>query len=341
MVKKAKEQIAKVLKVNEKEIYFTSGGTESDNLAIIGCAMANKRAGMHLITTKIEHPAVLETMKYLEQQGFEVTYLPVNEYGQIRLEDLKAAMRRDTILVSIMHTNNEIGALQPIAEAGALIKAMNPRCLFHVDAVQGFGKCRIWPKKMMVDLLSVSAHKIHGPRGVGFLYVKDGVRISPLLSGGGQEKSLRSGTENLPGIAGFAKIAKRACAELSANEVHVKKLNNIFREILTEEIRACNIISNDECCPYVLNVAFPGLRAEVIQHSVEQKGVYISVGSACSSHKKDRSPTLTAMGYSNNVIDGAIRISFTYQNTPEQAEFAAKVICAEVKKLYGRRKGRR
>ena len=202
-VKHAKEQIAKVLKVNEKELIFTSGGTEADNLALTGAALANRRSGMHLITTKTEHPAVLKTMEYLEGQGFRVTYLPVDKTGRVRLEDLKKSMRQDTILVSVMHTNNEIGALQPIAEIGALIKKMNPRTLFHVDAVQGFGKFRIFPKKMYIDLLSVSGHKIHGPKGVGFLHAGEKVKLHPIVFGGGQQNGLRSGTENVPGIAGL------------------------------------------------------------------------------------------------------------------------------------------
>jgi len=207
-IRYAKETLARILKVNEKEIIFTSGGTESDNLALIGCALANNRRGNHLITTKIEHPAILQTMQHLEQQGFRVTYLPVDECGRVRLEDLHRAMTPETILVSIMHTNNEIGALQPIAEAGALIKRMNPNTLFHVDAVQGFGKARIYPKKMNIDLMSVSGHKIHGPKGIGFLYVGERVKIHPIAFGGGQQGNLRSGTENVPGIAGLAKAAE-------------------------------------------------------------------------------------------------------------------------------------
>ena len=193
-IRYAKETLARLLKVNEKEILFTSGGTESDNTALIGCAMANMRRGKHIITTKIEHPAILQTCKYLESQGFEVTYLGVDKSGRIVLEELKNAMRKDTILVSIMYVNNEIGSIQPIAEAAALIKKMNPGTLFHVDAVQAFGKFRILPKRMGIDLMSVSGHKIHGPKGVGFLYVSDKVKMNPITYGGGQQKNMRSGT---------------------------------------------------------------------------------------------------------------------------------------------------
>ena len=204
----ARDTFARILKVNEKEIFFTSGGTESDNLALIGCARANARRGKHLVTTQIEHPAVLNTMRYLESVGYQVTYLPVNAHGLISLEDLQRAVTQDTILVSIMHTNNEIGALEPVAEAAAVVKRRNPLALFHVDAVQGFGKAKIYPKRMGIDLLSVSGHKIHGPKGIGLLYIDERVKIQPILYGGGQQKNLRSGTDNVPGIAGFAKAAQ-------------------------------------------------------------------------------------------------------------------------------------
>ena len=207
-IKMARNVIAKNLKVNEKEIFFTSGGTEADNLAIIGTAMANRRAGNHIITTCIEHPAVLRTMEYLETQGFQVTYLSVDFAGRIHLEELEQVLTPSTILVSIMHTNNEIGAVQPIAEAGNLIKRYNPNIVFHVDAVQGYGKFRIHPKKMGVDLMSVSGHKIHGPKGVGFLYINEKVKIVPISYGGGQQKGMRSGTDNVPGIAGLAKAVE-------------------------------------------------------------------------------------------------------------------------------------
>ena len=226
----AKETLAKLLKVSEKEIIFTSGGTESDNLALIGGATANNRRGNHLITTQIEHPAILQTMRHLEELGYRVTYLPVDDCGQIHLEDLHRAMTPDTILVSIMHTNNEIGSLQPVAEAGALIKRMNPNTLFHVDAVQGFGKAKIYPKKMNIDMLSVSGHKIHGPKGVGFLYVGDKVKLHPIVFGGGQQQGLRSGTENVPGVAGLAKAAELLYQHFDEDIDHLYQCKRHFIE---------------------------------------------------------------------------------------------------------------
>ncbi|MBE5852512.1 MAG: cysteine desulfurase [Lachnospiraceae bacterium] len=326
-IKKAKEQIAKVLKVQEKEIYFTSGGTEADNLAIIGCAMANKRAGMHLITTRIEHPAVLETMKYLEKQGFEVTYLPVDKYGQIRLEDLKAAMRRDTILVSVMHTNNEIGAVQPIAEAGVLIKSMNPRCLFHVDAVQGFGKCRIWPKKMMVDLLSVSAHKIHGPKGIGFLYVGEKVKILPINYGGGQQKGMRSGTENVPAIAGLGLATQMIYSGLEADVEYIYKIRETFVQgvSLMEGITVNGKSGKDTSC-HVVSVSFAGVRSEVLLHALEDKGICVSAGSACASNHPQTSETLKAIGVEKHLLDSTIRFSFSVFTTMEEIEYTLQAL---------------
>ena len=337
----ARKIIAETIGASEKEIYFTACATESNNWALRGYLEANPRAGKKVLISSTEHPSVSETAAFLSKNGYQVELLTVDNKGIVDMDKLRSALTPDTAIISVMHVNSETGTIQPIKEISSIAKAVNPNIAVHSDCVQSYGKLPVSAKLMGVDMLSVSAHKIHGPRGVGFLYVKDGIRIAPLLCGGGQEKALRSGTENLPGIAGFAKIAKEACSKLEEHNKHVKELNKIFREIITEEIRSSNIISNEEGCPYVLSVSFPGLRAEVIQHSVEQKGVYVSVGSACSSHKKDRSPTLTAMGYNNNIIDGAIRISFTYQNTKEQADYAARVICAEVKKLYGRRKGRK
>lgn len=215
-IKDSKRTIAGIMKVQEKEIFFTSGGTESDNWALMGAAYANQRMGRHLITTKIEHPAILQTMDHLEEQGFEVTYLPVDSFGRIRLEDLERAVRRDTILVSVMYVNNEVGAIQPIEEAGRLLHEINPQILFHVDAVQGFGKLRLLPKKWNIDMVSVSGHKIHGPKGVGFLYIDERVKIRPIIFGGGQQRSFRSGTENVPGVAGIGKACELIYKDLDA-----------------------------------------------------------------------------------------------------------------------------
>ena len=257
----AREVIAKNLKVNEKEILFTSGGTESDNLALIGTAFANQRAGRHLITTQIEHPAILQTMQYLEKQDFEVTYLPVDENGQVKLEELQRSLRKDTILVSIMHTNNEIGALQPIAEAGERIKRFNPSIVFHVDAVQGYGKFRIHPKRMNIDLLSVSAHKIHGPKGIGFLYINEKIKIHPIIFGGGQQKGMRSGTENVPGIAGMA-IAIETVYQNLDNEI--EKLYQLKQRFIegAMEINDVKIngLTGKDSAPHVVSLSVRGVR---------------------------------------------------------------------------------
>ena len=228
----ATQTFARLLKVNEKELFFTSGGTESDNLALVGCAMANRRRGNHLITTRIEHPAILQTMHYLENQGFQVTYLPVTVDGRVRVQDLENAMTPNTILVSVMHTNNEIGAVQPIAELAAAVKRRNRNTLFHVDAVQGFGKAVILPKRMGIDLLSVSSHKIHGPKGVGLLYVDEKVKIQPILFGGGQQQNMRSGTENVPGIAGMAKAAEMLYSQFDEDISYLHQLKKRFIRFL-------------------------------------------------------------------------------------------------------------
>lgn len=326
-IRHAKEVIAKNLKVSEKEILFTSGGTESDNLAIRGCAYANCRAGRHLITTRIEHPAILQTMKHLEEEGFRVTYLPVDEKGCIRLEDLQRAITGETILVSIMHTNNEIGSLQPIKEAGALIKKMNPRILFHVDAVQGYGKFRIHPKKMQIDLLSVSGHKIHGPKGIGFLYVDEKVKIKPIVFGGGQQNGLRSGTEAVPAIAGMAKAIEMIYGNL---EEEVEKLYRL-KEAFVEGVQKLEGVTvNGHCdregAPHVVSVSVEGVRSEVLLHSLEDKGIYVSAGSACSAHKPQPSATLQAIGLSKELLSSTIRFSFSVFTTGEEIDYTLQAM---------------
>ncbi len=330
----ANETFAKILKVNEKEIFFTSCGTESDNIALVGTAMANHRTGRHLITTRIEHPAVLQPMAYLEKQGFEVTYLSVDRQGRISLEELEQAVRADTILVSIMHTNNEIGSIQPIAEAGALIKKRNPNTLFHVDAVQGFGKARIYPGKMHIDMLSASGHKIHGPKGIGLLYMREGAKVSPIMYGGGQQRGLRSGTENLPGIAGFAKAAELVYQDL---EQDVDRMYGL-REKLTNGVKNIEDIVLNGCpgregASHVVSVSFRGVRSEVLLHALEERGIYVSAGSACAAHKPQPSATLRAVGVEKELLESTIRFSLSGFTTEEEIAYTCQNLEEIVPKL--------
>ena len=344
-IRYARETLARLLKVSEKEILFTSGGTESDNTAIIGCAMANNRRGRHLVTTKIEHPAVLQTMHYLETQGFRVTYLPVDKSGRVRLEDLQNAITPETILVSMMLVNNEIGSIQPIEEAGALIKRMNPNILFHVDAVQGFGKIKIYPKRMNIDLMSVSSHKIHGPKGVGFLYVGERVKIMPITYGGGQQKNLRSGTENVPGIAGMTMAAEMAYENFEEDVNRLYELKEYFiQEITKLEGIQINGLTEDgnlrRTAPHVVSVSVAGVRSEVLLHALEDKGIYISAGSACASNKPQTSETLKAIGLQREYWDSTIRFSFSVFTTKEEMDYTLQVMYDIIPMLrkYTRRK---
>ncbi len=327
-VRYAKEVIAQNLKVNEKEIFFTSGGTESDNLALIGAAMANARAGRHIITTRIEHPAVIQTMKYLEQEGFRVSYLPVDKSGRIRLEDLRRAITQDTILVSIMHTNNEIGSIQPIMEAGDLIKQINPHIIFHVDAVQGYGKFRIFPKRMKIDLLSVSSHKIHGPKGVGFLYADEKIKMRPIIFGGSQQRGMRSGTEDVPGIAGMAKAIEMIYENVERETERMYILKEAFIEGVERipDVKV-NSIRGREGAPHVVSVSFRGVRSEVLLHALEEKEVYVSAGSACASNKAHQnSATLMAVGVEKELLDSTVRFSFSTFTTMEEINYTLQVM---------------
>lgn len=321
----AREIIARNLKVNEKEILFTSGGTESDNLALIGTAFANQRAGRHLITTQIEHPAILQTMQYLERQDFEVTYLPVDADGRVKLEELQRALRKDTILVSIMHTNNEIGSLQPIIEAGTMIKRFNPSIVFHVDAVQGYGKFRIYPKRMNIDLLSVSAHKIHGPKGIGFLYINEKIKIHPIIWGGGQQKGMRSGTENVPAIAGMALAIEKMYQNLDEEVEKLYRLKQRFIEgaMQIDEAKVNGLTGRDSA-PHVVSLSVRGVRSEVLLHALEEKGIYVSAGSACASNKPSVSATLQAIGLEKDLLDSTIRFSFSVFTTPEEIDYTLR-----------------
>lgn len=340
----AKETLARILKVSEKEIFFTSGGTESDNLALIGCALANQRRGKHIITTQIEHPAVLRTCEYLESIGFKVTYLPVNIYGQISLDMLQKAMTPETILVSIMHTNNEIGSVQPIMEAGALIKRMNPHTLLHVDAVQGFGKARIFPKKMGIDLMSVSGHKIHGPKGVGFLYVSDKVKIQPILHGGGQQMNMRSGTDNVPGVAGMAKAAEILYRTFDEDIEHMYRCKKHFIDGVKkiENVRVNGLLPDGEIqgtAPHIVSVSVEDVRSEVLLHALEEKGIYVSAGSACSARKPLPSATLKAIGVEKKLLESTVRFSFSVHTTMEEIDYTLQTMYDKIPLLrkYTRR----
>lgn len=321
-VKDAAKTLAGLLKVQEKEILFTSGGTESDNLALIGAALANKRSGKHIVTTAVEHPAVSQPASFLQEEGFEVTYLPVDSRGVVKMDILESVLRPDTILVSTMYVNNEVGAVMPVEEIARMVHEKSPKAIYHVDAIQAFGKYRIHPKKAGIDLLSVSGHKIHGPKGVGFLYVNEKVKIRPQILGGGQQSNMRSGTDNVPGVAGLGAAAGQIYKNLEADTEHLYELKEYLAKGLSE---IDDIIINGpairEGAPHILSISVMGVRSEVLLHALEDKEIYISAGSACSSHKRKPSSTLTAMGLPKAQIECTVRLSFTEENTMEEAEY--------------------
>lgn len=327
-LREAKEIFAGILKVSEKEIFFTSGGTEGDNMAIIGAALAGRRRGKHIITTVIEHPAVLESCAFLEKNGFEVTYLPVNAAGQVEPDTLKASLRDDTILVSVMYVNNEIGAIEPVSELGRIIKEYNKDILFHVDAVQAFGKFRIHPYKENIDMLTMSSHKIHGPKGVGAIFIKDKTKIQPIALGGGQQKGMRSGTENVPGIAGMAMAAKELYDKFDEDVNRLYELKEYFvREITGIEGATVNGLTGRDSAPHVVSVSFDGItKSEVLLHALEDKGIYVSSGSACSSNKPSLSSTLKAIGVKNDLLYATLRFSFSVFTTKEELEYTINAV---------------
>ena len=315
LVKRARVQIADALKVDLKEICFTSGGTEANNLAIMGFLKANPRLGKHIVTSEIEHPSVLEVYKKLSTEGYKVDYIPVDSDGIIKLDALKEVLNSDTALMSFIHTNNETGSVQPIEEINKLRKTICPTAALHVDAVQAFGKTCIYPKSNNIDLLSFSSHKIHGPKGIGSLYIKKGIKVKPILIGGGQETSLRSGTENVPGICGFGLAAEKIFSNIDQNYSQVNTLREHFVLKIKECFEHAVINSPEHALPYIINVSFPNLKSEVLLHHLEQKNIFVSTGSACSSHKNSNSHVLKAMGVSPKYIDGAIRFSLSASNT--------------------------
>lgn len=332
-IRTAKETLAGILKCKENELIFTSGGTESDNTALMGAYFANSRRGNHIITTKIEHPAVSEAAKYLETLGARVDYLDVDEAGHISINQLEDLLCDNTVLVSVMHVNNEIGSEEPIAEIGRLINQREPECLFHVDDVQGFGKIRLIPKDCHVDLLSASSHKIHGPKGAGLLYRSERAKITPLIHGGGHQRGYRSGTENVPGVAGFALAASMLYKDIESSYAHMEKLKESFMGGISE---IDNIKINGGDVPYIISLSIKDIRSEVLLHALEEKGIYVSAGSACSSNKPRTSATMKAIGAEHWQLDSTIRISLSPHTTEEEMHYAAeqlKVLVPQLRKF--------
>ena len=327
LIREAKKAIADTLKVQEKEILFTSGGTESNNTALIGTALANRRAGKHLITTGVEHPSIYNTMSFLEEMGFEVTYLPVDHLGHISLEDLEKAIREDTILVSVMYVNNEVGAVEPIEAISQCIKKKNPKTLFHVDAIQAYGKYKIRPKKQGIDLLSVSGHKIHAPKGVGFLYIRDGVKIRPILFGGGQQKGMRSGTENVPGCVGLGVAAREAYKDFDAR---IEKLYTL-REHLIAGLKPLGGVtingSEDRTnAPQIVSASFEGVRSEVLLHALEDKGGLCIVRFRLLVQSSGHQRYFKGNRREKELLDSTIRFSLGDLNTEEEVDYAIGVL---------------
>lgn len=328
-IKEAKETICTQLKCKPKEIIFTSGGTESNNMAFIGTAIANRRAGKHVITTRIEHASVHEPMAYLEEMGYDVTYLPVDSTGRVSVEELENAIREDTFLISIMYVNNEVGSVQPIEQIGQMLKKKHPQILFHVDAIQAFGKYKIVPKKLGVDMMSVSGHKIHGPKGSGFLYVNEKVKIRPILFGGGQQDGMRSGTENVPAIAGLGVAVKEIYTGHSEKRAKLyelkKRLIAGLQDVDGVTINAL-IDPIEKTAPHIVSVSFANTRSEVMLHALAQKGVFVSSGSACSSNHPELSGTLQAIGVKSELLDSTLRFSFSVMTTLEEIDYAIEVV---------------
>ncbi len=326
-IREARAEIAKTMKVSEKEILFTSGGSESNNLALIGGALANQRIGKHIISTNVEHPSVYNPLAALEDMGFEVTFLPVDQDGHISLQELQDAVREDTVLVSVMYVNNEVGFVEPVEEISRVIRGKNPRTLFHVDGIQAYGKYVIRPKKQGIDLLSVSGHKIHGPKGVGFLYIRDGVKLKPMIYGGGQQSNLRSGTENVPGVAGLGVAAKEMYRDHEAKILHLLGLKDYLIDRMEElDGTVVNSKKGWESAPQIVSVSFEGVRSEVLLHALEEKGIYVSSGSACSAHHPGISGTLKGIGVHQRLLESTVRFSFGMFNTKDEIDYCMDVL---------------
>ncbi len=329
----ARKIIANILKVKEKEIYFTSGGTEAINLAIKGSARRHQKKGNHIITSKVEHPAALYSCQALEKEGFCIDYLAVDTQGNISLEELEAKIKKETILVSLMHVNNETGTIFPLKEIGAIIKKKNPSTFFHVDAIQSFGKLTCQPSLWQADLLSISGHKIHGPKGIGALYIRGGVTLAPLFHGGGQEKEIRPGTENIVGIAGLGAAAAKCAKNSKKFYTQLKTLRKRFISGVLKNIPAVKLNSPPQGAPHIVNFSFRGVRGEVLLHLLEKEGIFVSLGAACHSRRRDLSHVLLAMKISESDIRSALRFSFSPYNTSAEIDFAVEKLAANVKEL--------
>ena len=331
-IKAIRSEIAKTLGAKDKEVYFTSGGTEANNTIIRGVVNLHKKRKNHIISTSIEHPSVLNTLKDLESDGCEVTYLDVDRDGKIDLEELKKAIKPTTCLVTIMHVNNEVGTIQPIQEIGKYLKSLKEKVYLHVDAVQSYSKINFKPLRYNIDFMSVSGHKFHGPKGIGFMYIKENNRIKPMLTGGGQEIGIRSGTENTPGIYGLGEAIKIINTDLNSKIEKITALKNLLKEEISKNIEDIKINSPEDGVCHILNISFKDIRGEVLLHCLEQKGMYVSTGSACSSKKKG-SHVLTQMKLTNEEIEGAIRFSLSDLNTEEDILEAVKILKEEVESL--------
>lgn len=339
LVRKTRSIISDTLGVTDKEIYFTSGGTESNNLAILGFLRGNPRKGKHVITTRIEHPSVMEVFKHLSETGYRVDFIDVDTQGVINLDMLQKHIGSDTSLISIMLVNNETGTVQPVEEIARIRDACGSHAVIHVDAVQAYGKFMLRPEKTGIDMLSLSSHKIHGPKGVGAVYINRKCRVAPVIFGGGQEAAIRSGTENVAGICGFGLAAGMACNSMESNYCKVRELKNLLLKEIGEKVRHYKVLSPDNASPYILNISFCGVKAEVLLHYLEQEGIYVSTGSACSSRKKRSSHVLTAMGLKTQDIEGAIRISLSHLNTAEEMRYTAGKLAEILAVLQKKEKG--
>ena len=322
-IKTAAKDIASILKCKEKELIFTSGGTESNNLALIGGALAKRRAGKHIISTEIEHASVHSPLDFLKKEGYEITLIGTDEHGIVDVEALENAIREDTILVSCMLVNNEIGSVQPCGRIAEIIRKKKPDIYFHIDAVQAFGKIPVLPKQLGCDLLSVSGHKIHGPKGSGFLYVKEKTLLRPIIYGGGQQHDMRSGTENVPAICGMGLAAKTICSDLASRAEHLSALKNRLREGLTAFE---NVYDNSGDAPHIASFSFVGVRSEVMLHALEDKGIYVSAGSACSSNKPHVSNVLKSIALPKDRLESTLRFSFGTYNTEEEVDYVIETI---------------